>query len=316
MRSIPPLWRGVGLYLCAALLWSVNGSVSKTLLESGIEVARLSQLRVSGAFLLFALVVTLRDRGAWRIRSRGELALLVLYGVVGLAVTQWLYFLAIWLLPIGVGLVLEFTAPFLVALWARHVQKQPMPRRVWLGLAIALAGLALITEAWSGFTLDPLGVAAGLGAALTFALYFITGERALHGPPGRDSLSLSMWGFAFGTLFWSLFAPWPEFEWHYLQGTSELVGGWLLPNWSLAGFMVVAGTALPFWLVVSAMRHISAAQASGIGMTEPVMASIIAYLWLGERLSSWQVLGGALTLGGVGLAEAARRTANGVSGAH
>lgn len=308
MTKLPGAGRGALLYLAAAFLWSLNGSVSKTLLAGGIEVTRLSQLRVSAAFVLLALVVSLRSPGAWRLHGWREVRLLALYGVVGLAFTQLMYFVAIWLLPVGVALVLEYTAPFLVALWIRFARGQGVPRLVWAGLAVAMVGLALITEVWSGFALNALGVAAGLGAAIGFAVYFLAGECALHAAPPRDSLSLSMWGFAFATAFWAVAAPWGDFPWAALSGESEVLPGVLTPNALLAAFMVVGGTLLPFWFALAALRYLTAAQASGFGMLEPVLASLVALGLLNERLSGWQVLGGLVTLTGVALAEVARGT--------
>ena len=78
---------------------------------------------------------------------------------------QWLYFVAIERLPIGIGLLLEFTAPVLVALWARLVWHEPVRRRVWAALALALAGLCLVAEVWEDVRLDAIGVVAGLVAA-------------------------------------------------------------------------------------------------------------------------------------------------------
>jgi drug/metabolite transporter (DMT)-like permease len=70
--------------------------------------------------------------------------------------------------------------------------------------------------------------------------------------------------------------------------------------------MILMGTVIPFWLAVSAMKHIRASQASTIGLTEPLLATIIAWLVLGEVLTPMQILGGALILTGVIVAERSR----------
>jgi drug/metabolite transporter (DMT)-like permease len=70
--------------------------------------------------------------------------------------------------------------------------------------------------------------------------------------------------------------------------------------------MVVIGTAVPFWLEVSALRNINASQVSAIGMTEPILAAIIAWVILNEVLTPIQIAGGALLLGGVYIAERSR----------
>ena len=71
-------------------------------------------LRVLVPFVGLAAFIALTSPGSLRIR-RDEIGLLLLYGVVGFALVTWLYFVAIERLPIGIGLLLEFTAPVLVA---------------------------------------------------------------------------------------------------------------------------------------------------------------------------------------------------------
>lgn len=300
--------RGFAAYLTAAALWGINGSVAKTLLDIGISSMRLSQLRATMACLVLAVVIGLTNRAAFRIKSRQEFWLLAAYGLAGVTLTQWMYFVAIHLLPVGVALVIEFTAPLLVAVWAKFVGTHHVPRLAWLGLAVALIGLVLVTELWSGFQLNGLGVLAACLSALALAVYFVAGEKSLHGETPRDSLSLTMWGFAFASVFWALVQPWWSFPWDGLVGTVQfLPDAAPFPRVAMAAWMVVMGTVLPFWLALFSMRFISSQQASAVGMTEPVLASIIAWLVLGEVLSGWQILGGVVTLAGIAIAEFARR---------
>jgi len=70
--------------------------------------------------------------------------------------------------------------------------------------------------------------------------------------------------------------------------------------------MVVLGTVVPFLLVLSSMRHIRASQASTIGMSEPVIAAFLAWVLLGEVFLPIQIIGGAIVLAGVFLAERSR----------
>jgi drug/metabolite transporter (DMT)-like permease len=71
-------------------------------------------------------------------------------------------------------------------------------------------------------------------------------------------------------------------------------------------WMVVLGGIVPFGLLVSALRHISATRAGITAMLEPVVAIIVAWAWLGESLEPVQLSGAALTLLGIGLAQTAR----------
>ena len=288
-------------------MWAVNGTVSKGLLDTGISAMRLSQLRVSAAWLILVVVIVLTNRAAFRIRSKHEFLLMAMYGLLGVTMTQWLYFVAIHLLPVGVALVLELTAPLMVAIWVKFAWSHHVPRLTWLGLAVALTGLTFITEIWTGFTLNLLGVAAALGAAAALAIYYIVGEKVLHQSVPRDPLSLTMWGFAFATAFWALFQPWWSFPWQYLEGTYEFNESLELPRYAMAAFMILIGTVIPFWLSLKAMQFINAQQASAMGLTEPVLAATVAWIILGELLSGFQILGAIVTLLGITIAEWARK---------
>lgn len=295
---------GYAMYLAAALMFGVNGTVSKVLLQAVGDSARVSQLRVTAAFLLLAAFVVLRRPQALRV-ARRELPLLVAYGVLGVAMCQWLYFVAIARLPVAIALLVEFTAPVMVALWVRLGWRQPVRPTLWLGLVLALGGLALVAQVWGGFTLDGLGLMAALGAAAALAVYYLLGEV---GGRTRDSVSMTMWGFGFGSLMWAVVAPVWSFPWQAMVGSAQPLGEGTaaVPLWLLAGYMVIFGTILPFWLVLAAIGHIGAAGASIIGLTEPLIAALVAWVVLGEALAPVQLAGGALILVGVLLAERAR----------
>ena len=299
---------GYGLYLIAAALFGFNGTVAKTLLATGIPAARLSELRVTFAFLVMLVIVIATRPSALRIRSWAELRLLAGYGILGVMLTQFLYFVSIHLIPVGITLIIEFTAPFMVALWFRFTRGDQLHRRVWLGMVMALVGLVAIAEIWNGFSLNTLGVVCAWGAAVALAVYYVLGERCVQEPWNRDSISVTMWGFAGASLVWAVVQPWWTFPWHYLQGQSEPWGTWglQLPLWVLVLSMVLLGTVTTFWLVVASFRHISSAQASSIGMAEPVLASVIAWVLIGEALGGWQIVGIAITTAGILVAERSR----------
>ena len=302
-RRVHPA-RGYALYLTAAVLFGINGTVSKVLLQSVGDAARVSQLRVTAAFLILLVVVALTNRRALRLR-RSEFGPIAAYGVLGVAMTQWLYFVAIERMPIGIALLIEFTAPIMVVLWVRFGWHRPVRNTIWIGLALALAGLAMVAEIWTGSTLNALGVGAAFGAAASLAVYYLLGETAGR---HRDPVSLTMWGFAGAALLWAVVLPWWSFPWEALRGSAQPFGpdSPQVPLWLLATFMVVAGTILSFGLVLAAIRHIGAAGASIIGMTEPLIASLVAWIVLDEVLSAVQIVGGAVILSGVVVAERAR----------
>lgn len=129
---------GVGLVFTAATLFAVNGTVSKIVLTDGLSSLRLVEIRCVAAAAVFALVAARRP-SSLRITLR-EAGFIAVYGVVGLAMVQWLYFAAITRMPVSVALLIEFTAPLMVALWVRYVRRDPVRRRVWGRSGSAWAG--------------------------------------------------------------------------------------------------------------------------------------------------------------------------------
>jgi drug/metabolite transporter (DMT)-like permease len=296
---------GYAMVWTAATLFAVNGVVSKVILESGLSSFRLAQARCTGALVALALVVLAVARPTLRVGMR-ELPLLVAFGVAGLAAVQWFFFVAIHRLPLGIALLIQYIAPLLVALWARFALRQRVRRRVWAALVLALAGLALVVQIWRGLTLDGVGVAAALVAAVTLALYILLAERAVA---TRDAVSVSLYGFLFAALFWAIVEPLWGFPTELVGGDVSLLGNLAaleVPMWALVGWVIVLGTIVPFALVTGALRHISATRVGIVAMLEPVAAAVAAFLWLGEELAPAQLLGGAVVLTGIVLAQTAR----------
>lgn len=298
---------GYLLYLTAAFLFALNGTVSKSLLLTGIDAARLSQIRVTAAFLILLGVVAITRPAALRITKK-ELPVLLTYGVLGVAMTQYLYFVALDTLPVGVALLIEFTAPIMVALWFRFGMKQATRKLVWVALVLALTGLAMVAQVWLGFTLNALGVTAAFGAAIALAIYYVLADKQLRSAHPRDAVSLTMWGFGASAAFWAVAQPWWSFPWASLADPSVPIGtsDTRFPSWVLLTSLIVLGTTIPFLLVVNALRHIRASQAAVIGMTEPLIAIVIAWVVLGESMTPVQLIGAVIVLFGVVLAERSR----------
>jgi len=290
----------------AAVLWGINGGVSKTILATGLSSERLAQIRSLGAAL--ALVAILAAPAPGRLRlTRRELPYIVTFGVAGLAFVQWFYFLAIHRLAIGVALLIEYLAPLLVALWARFFYKETVRRRIWVALALALTGLALIVNVFGGGTsLSTAGILYALAGAFAYATYVLLAEHVVG---NRDPVSLLAWGFLLASVFWAILDPWWSFPGHLLTESASLQGNlhaWHLPVWVLAALMILFGTVVPFFLLISALRHLPATRVGIVAMLEPVVGAIVGWAWLSESLGGLELAGAGVVLAAIGLAQTAR----------
>lgn len=296
--------QGYLLYIVASFLFAINGTVVKGMLIAGLAPIDLSQLRATGSFVLLFAFLAITNPGSLRLR-RSELPLLVAYGIVGIAATQFLYFVSIMTIPIGIALLVEFTSPLMVALWFRFGLKHPTRPIVWVALVCALGGLAIVAQIWNGLTLDGFGLLCAAGAAMSVAFYYVAADAQVRRPNPRDPVSLTMWGMGFAALFWAVASPWWRFPFGALVQAIPVFGtsGPIVPAALPAFWMILLGTLVPFSLTVLSMQHLRASQASAMGITEPVIATVVAWICLGQTLAPIQLVGAAVALGSVYVAE-------------
>ena len=288
-----------------SLFFAVSSIPAKLAMESGMSAFRLTQIRTIGAFLVLFLYVYLKNKQSLRI-SRKELPILIAFGVFGFAAVNLFYFLAIQRLNVGVALIIEFTAPIWIALWMRFIQKKIVSKLMWWGLVIGLTGLVLIAQVWRGLTLDGLGVTFALLDAFALALYFLVGEKLVG---VKSSEATMAWGFGISSAFFAIIQPWWTFPFEELGRVVELTGrlaGVSIRTYYLILWIIVLGTAVPYFLVLNGLRGLSAATSSSIGMLEPVFGGIFAWIFLYEKLTLVQSVGAVVVLIGIYLANRAR----------
>jgi drug/metabolite transporter (DMT)-like permease len=286
-------WRGYGMVVSAAVCWGIMATIAKLLFrDRGVDPLLLVVVRAYLATLTLFGVLAAVAPGQLRIRRR-DAGLALIVGVGGLLTNNFLYFEALHLTSVATALLLQYQAPILVALYTVLVQRQRLSKRLVASLVLAVAGCALVVRAYDPAVLRPnlLGVAAGLGTAVSFTFYILTSRAALK---TMKAWTLLAYAYLFASLAWAVVIP----PWKIL-GRGVPAETWL-------AFAVIAtiGTVIPFGLFISGLRYLPPTQASIISMLEPVVATIAAYLILGETLLPLQIVGGGLVLAGVVMAEA------------
>jgi drug/metabolite transporter (DMT)-like permease len=285
--------RGTTLVLLAALFFSTSGTLGKSAMSAGFTPEQVAAARITLAGLVLLAGVALFAPRKLKVR-REHFPVLLGYGLLGVAGVQLLYFVAAGRIPVGIAILLEFVSPVLIALWVRFVRRHRLPRAVWGGIALAMAGLAMVAQVWQGVTLDVVGMLAGVGAALCSAGYFLLGERAVA---DIDPLGLVTWGMVLGAVAVCVVAPpwtWPV---HLLDVDVEF-GAWHPPVWLLLTLLVLVATVLAYACGISSLRHLPASVASVLGLVEPVITTIAAWLLIGEELAWPQLLGAVILLAG------------------
>jgi drug/metabolite transporter (DMT)-like permease len=271
----------------AALLWASSGVAGKSLFAGGITPFELVQIRVTVSTVLLGLVFTCYDKALFRIRPR-DLAYFMLLGGVAMALVQITYFYAVSRIQVAAAILLQYLSPILVAFYAVCFWRERLTPTKVLSLLFSLAGCYLVV---GGYDMDLVrmnraGIVSALASAVCFAAYTLLGEKGMH---RYSPWTVLFYAFFFAALSWHLFYP----PFHYLHA------GHTLHQWGWLFYVAVMGTLLPFALFFMGINLIRSTRASITATLEPISAGLFAYLFLGEGLSTLQIIGGAMVLGAV-----------------
>ncbi|POX44538.1 EamA family transporter [Streptomyces sp. Ru71] len=292
--------KGVGLSLAlgSALAFGGSGVAAKPLIEAGLDPLHVVWLRVTGAALVM-LPLAVRHRALLRRRP----ALLAGFGLLAVAGVQACYFAALSRIPVGVALLVEYLAPALVLGWVRFVQRRPVTRAAALGVVLAVGGLACVVEVWSGLSFDALGLLLALGAACCQVGYFVLSDQGSDsGADAPDPLGVIAYGLLVGAAVLTVVArPW-GMDWSVLAHTAPM-NGRPVAAWLLLAWIVLIATVVAYVTGVLSVRRLSPQVAGVVACLEAVIATVLAWVLLGEHLSAPQIAGGAVVLVGAFIAQ-------------
>ncbi|WP_116210553.1 EamA family transporter [Streptomyces olivoreticuli] len=288
---------GLGPAVVSALAFGGSGVAAKPLIQAGLDPLHVVWLRVAGAALVML-------PAAWRHRAlvTRRPALLAGFGLLGVAGVQACYFAAISRIPVGVALLIEYLAPALVLGWVRFVQRRPVSRSAAVGVLLAVGGLACVVEIWSGLSFDAVGLLLALGAAGCQVGYFVLADHGGDGEEPADPVGVIAYGLLVGALLLTVVArPW-GMDWSVLTGTAYMQGSGI-PAALLLAWIVLIATVAAYLTGVISVRRLSPQVAGVVACLEAVVATVLAWVLLGESLSVPQTIGGAVVLLGAFIAQ-------------
>jgi drug/metabolite transporter (DMT)-like permease len=292
--------RGIslGLALGSAIAFGGSGVAAKPLIEAGLDPLHVVWLRVAGAALVM-LPVAWHHRGLLLRRP----ALLIGFGLLAVAGVQACYFTAISRIPVGVALLVEYLAPALVLGWVRFVQRRPVTRAAAVGVVLAVGGLACVVEVWAGLSFDAVGLLLALGAACCQVGYFVLSDQGSDaGDDAPDPLGVIAYGLLVGAVVLTVVArPW-GMDWAVLAGSADMDGS-AVPAWVLVAWIVLVATVVAYGTGVLSVRRLSPQVAGVVACLEAVIATVLAWVMLGEHLLAPQIIGGAVVLAGAFIAQ-------------
>jgi drug/metabolite transporter (DMT)-like permease len=274
---------GYLLAALAALFWASSGTAAKYLFLDGISAFELVQMRTSLATGIILAWLAFRDRSLLVVEKR-DLPYFVTLGV-GLAAVQFTYLFAISKIQVAAAILIQYQAPLFVALYTLFILRVKLPPVVFWAMAGSLFGCWLVV---GGYNLDLLhmnrmGLLSALASAVTFAWYTV---RCEYGMKKYPPWTVVFYGLLFAAVTWNILHP-PLTA--FLRPSGPAQWGCVL----VVGFF---GTVLAFICYNEGIRRIGATRASITATLEPITAGFIAWLFLGETMEPWQVLGAALVI--------------------
>ncbi|MFR9797345.1 EamA family transporter [Streptomyces sp. MS06] len=304
----PAKGAGLSLALASAVAFGGSGVAAKPLIEAGLDPLHVVWLRVAGAALVM-LPLAVRHRALPLRRP----ALLLGFGVLAVSGVQACYFAAVSRIPVGVALLVEYLAPALLLAWVRFVQRRPVTPAAAFGAVLAVGGLACVVEVWAGLSFDALGLLLALGAACCQVGYFVLSDHGGGaGGDAPDPLGVISYGLLVGAVVLTVVArPW-NLDWRVLARTARMDGA-PVAAWVLMAWIVLIATVAAYVTGVLSVRRLSPQVAGVVACLEAVVATVLAWVLLGEHLSAPQVAGGAVVLAGAFVAQSSTPAAGAVT---
>ena len=274
------------IIMVAAFFWGISGTIIKFMFNQSVDPIKLVNMRLSLSALIGFTILMIFSRKRLKVTPT-QLKHFAIFGIVGITGVQTTYYYTISVLNVSMAVFLQFTAPILVVLYCMIFEKEKMTVVKGLSLTIALVGSSLIIfGSGSGIgKLSGIGIFTGIMSAVFCAFYYIYGKKCTN---KYDSWTVLIFALGFGAiLYWFVSPPW------VLWPTVTM------KEFLLALYIAIFATLLPFGLYLLGLRYLLSSTASIIAMLEPVVASLSAFIVLGEAMGIFQILGAVAVMGAV-----------------
>ena len=300
---------GLMFAIGSALTFGMSGPIAKSLMEAGWSPNAAVTARLAGGAAMLAMVATV-IKPDWVREARAHARTVVLYGLIPVAGAQLCYYNAVAHLPVGVALLLEYTAPILVVGWIWATTRRAPSRLTLAGVALAIAGVTLVLDVFStsgGSHFDSAGVVWGLCAAICAACYFMMSDEVTADGSGLNAITLAAGGLVVAAIAVGALGLTGIMPLRFTADDAVLAGmtmPWLVPVILLG----VVPTAVAYTLGISGVARLRPSFASLVGLSEVLFAVLSACLLLGERVGPAQAAGGVVVLVGLALARQGERS--------
>jgi drug/metabolite transporter (DMT)-like permease len=284
-------WRGYFFIALATLGWGAAAALGKKIFNGGvfgghasISPVVLTQMRTCFTVLIFAPLLGLRfGRSIFKI-SRRDLALCVLVGTLGVACSNYFYYLAVQKSTVSLAITVQYTAPIWVLLYMVGRGREAATLQKIAATLVAILGTALAIGVFhSGVQLSTIGVGAALLASFGYAFYNI----AAQGLVARNhQFTVMFYVLSSAAILWLVVnPPWRLVQQHYSH-----------EQWEFFVAFACLSMLMPYMFYLSGLKYLDPTRAVITSCLEPVFAILFAVIFVQETLRPLQVVGIAAVL--------------------
>lgn len=263
----------------AAMLWGIIGLFVNMLYNFGFDPIQVVSVRAIGSSIILTLYLLFTNKSYLKIKL-ADIKYFLGTGILSFAFFNWCLFVAIKNSSLSVATILLYTAPALVTIFSRILFKEKLTYIKVISLILTFMGCVLVTGFFqsSGQRVSTIGILAGLGSGLGYALYSIFGKYALD---KYDPMTIPAYTFIVAAIG---LIPLTDFK--------QIIISFSNIN---AVFYAIAlalfSTVLPFILYTKGLSKLESSKASLIATLEPVVASILGFVVFREEITITKVVG-------------------------
>jgi len=279
--------RGYLYAILAASLWGSSGPAAKFLFAGGITPFQMVQLRVTLCTAMLFLWLILRRPALLRI-SLKDIPYFLVLGTLGMSLLNITYLYAISRINVAAAILLEYMATVFIALHAVVIARDRLSPLTLLAIACALGGCFLAVGAYNLnlLSMNMAGILSGLGSALSFGWWSVHGEYGMR--------RYNPWT----VLFYAMLCA--AAEWNMIHPPLEAFQHAYSPvQWFWLCYIGLAGALLPYGFYLQGINLIRSTRAAITATLEPIIAGIVAFVFLNEVMQPLQLLGGALVISAI-----------------
>lgn len=268
------------------MCWGAAATVGKAVFNGSLFAGRaqispllLTQARTTFSVLVLMVILLARfGRDFLRINSR-DLVLCALAGTLGVAGSNFFYYLAIQKATVAIAITLQYTAPVWVLLYMALSGRERAPWRRFFSVLLAMLGIALTIGLFSsGLKLNITGAAAALLASFSFAFYNIMASSLVR---RHHYLKVMLYTLLAAAVLWMVVNP----PWRLAAQSYNL------RQWGFLFAFACLSLLLPYSLYFNGLKYLDATRAVIASCLEPVFAILFAAAFVGEGVHGLQVVG-------------------------